>query len=227
MKSSCLCLLSLLLLNPIWADDTVQSPNTATGEQVEPGFVSIFDGKTFAGWQGNKAHFRIQDGAIVGGTMKERIPHNEFLCTVKRYGDFELRLEAKLRGDGANAGVQFRSERIPNHHEVIGYQCDMGFMQNRSIWGSLYDESRRREFLVHGDKEAVTKVYRPGKWNQFVIRCQGKRVQIWLNEVQTVDYQEKEAGIATRGVVAVQIHGGPPAEAWYRNIRIRPLPTER
>lgn len=226
MKSLCLCL-PLLLLNLLRADDTLQTPKKVNVEKTEEGFVSIFDGKTFDGWQGNKDHFRIENGAIVGGTMKKRIPHNEFLCTEQIYGDFELRLEAKLRGDGANAGVQFRSKRIPNHHEVIGYQCDMGFMQNRSIWGSLYDESRRREFLAHGEKAAVEKVYRPGKWNQFVIRCEGRRVQIWLNDVQTVDYGEKEPGIAASGVVAVQIHGGPPSEAWYRNIRIRPLTSKR
>lgn len=51
------------------------------------------------------------------------------------YGDFELRLEAKLVGPGENAGIQFRSERIPNHHEVIGYQCDMGLAGGKSICG--------------------------------------------------------------------------------------------
>ncbi len=63
---------------------------------------------------------------------------------------FELRLQAKLVGDGKNAGIQFRSQRIPNHHEVIGYQCDMGEMGNRSIWGSIYDESRRKKFICRG-----------------------------------------------------------------------------
>ena len=68
--------------------------------------------------------------------------------TREAFGDFELRLEARLRGEGQNAGVQFRSARIPNDHEVIGYQCDMGRMDGRLIWGALYDESRRRRMLA-------------------------------------------------------------------------------
>ena len=195
----------------------------AEAGKTEKGFTALFDGKSFKGWEGKESFFRVQDKAIVGGNLKKRIPNNEFLCTKKNYGDFELRLEAKLVGVGANAGVQFRTKRIPDHHEVMGYQCDMGQMQGRSIWGSLYDESRRRKFLAHGEKEAVEKAFREGEWNEFVVRCEGKRIQIWLNGLQTIDYREEEKEIAEKGVIALQIHGGPPSESWYRNIRIREL----
>ena len=192
-------------------------------ETAEEGFQPLFDGKTFEGWEGDLKTFRIEDGAIIGGTMKSKIPQNEFLSTKKEYGDFELRLQAKLAGDGANAGVQFRTKRIPNHHEVIGYQCDMGHMEGRCIWGSLYDESRRKKFLLHGDKEKVEKAFKPGEWNDFVVRCEGSRVQIWLNGVQTIDYKEEDAQVERTGIIAVQIHGGPPSEASYRKIRIKRL----
>ena len=88
---------------------------------VSEDFVSLFNGKDFSGWEGNLKMFRIDDGAIVGGNLKKRIPHNEFLCTEKEYGDFELRLKVKALGEGVNAGIQFRTRRIPDHHEVIGY----------------------------------------------------------------------------------------------------------
>ena len=98
--------------------------------------VVIFDGKTLAGWEGNLAIFRVEDSAIVGGSMKDKIARNEFLCTTKAYGDFELRLKVKLvGGDSANAGIQFRTKRIPNNHEVSGYQADMG----TGWWGAYYD----------------------------------------------------------------------------------------
>lgn len=192
-------------------------------DNAEEGFQPLFDGKTFEGWEGDLKTFRIEDGAIVGGTMKAKIPRNEFLCTKQEFGDFELRLQAKLAGEGANAGVQFRTKRIPNHHEVIGYQCDMGHMEGRCIWGSLYDESRRRKFLIHGDKEKVEKAFKPGEWNDFVVRCEGPRVQIWLNGVQTIDFKEGDDKVERIGVIAVQIHGGPPSEASYRKIRIKRL----
>jgi hypothetical protein len=132
-------------------------------------------------------------------------------------------LKAKLVGEGKNAGVQFRSQRIPNHHEVIGYQCDMGVMRDQSIWGALYDESRRRKFLSTGDDAEIKKVFKPGDWNELVIRCQGPRIQIWVNGYQTVDYKEADDKITRRGIIGLQIHGGAPAEASYKEIRIKEL----
>ncbi|MBW3539694.1 MAG: DUF1080 domain-containing protein [Planctomycetes bacterium] len=196
----------------------------AEGDGKEGGFRPLFDGETLEGWEGSEKWFRVQEGAIVGGSLKERIPRNEFLCTKESFGDFELRLKAKLIGEeGRNAGVQFRTQRIPDHHEVIGYQCDMGAMNGRPIWGSLYDESRRRKFLAHGDEAEVKRVFRPEDWNEFVVRAEGPRIQIWLNGVQTVDYTEEDAKVAREGIIAVQIHGGPPSEAWYKDIRIKSL----
>lgn len=197
---------------------TLQSQEKESGE-----FTSIFDGKSLKGWEGNLDWFRVENGAIVAGTQKKNIPNNEFLCTEKEYKDFELKLKAKHVGEGNNAGIQFRSARIPDHHEMIGFQCDIGVMQDRLIWGSLYDESRRRKFLAHGDADEVKKVFRKGDWNEFKIRCQGKRIQIWLNDLKTVDYTEEDDDISDSGLIGLQIHSGKPAEAMYKDIVIREL----
>ena len=189
---------------------------------AEPGNgVSLFDGKSFAGWEGNLKQFRIEDGAIVGGTLQEKIPRNEFLCTEKEYGDFELRLKFKLLGKGANGGVQLRSQRIPNHHEVKGYQADMG----DGWWGCLYDESRRNKALVRADAKEVDKVLHRDDWNDYVIRCEGKHIQLWLNGQKTVDYTEQDDAIPRKGVIGLQIHGGTTSEAWYKNLTIREIQT--
>ena len=186
-------------------------------------FVALFDGKSFDGWEGNLNIFRIEDGAIVGGSLQERIPRNEFLCSKKEFENFELRLKAKLVGKGNNAGIQFRSRRMPNHHEVIGYQCDMGSAFGRIIWGAIYDESRRRKILAEGEQAKIKDVFKPNDWNEFVIRCEGPRIQIWLNGYQTVDYTEKDDKIAPRGIIGLQIHGGAPAEASYKDVKIKTL----
>ncbi|MEQ2010205.1 MAG: DUF1080 domain-containing protein, partial [Limisphaerales bacterium] len=91
--------------------------------------VPLFDGKTFAGWEGetNKV-WRIRDGVIVGGSMDGN-PRNEFLATHKSYKNFHLRFDYKLVGTQGfvNGGVQFRSKRIPNPpNEMSGYQADIG-----------------------------------------------------------------------------------------------------
>ena len=155
--------------------------------------------------------------------MGKEIPNNEFLCTERTYQDFEITLKAKLIGQGKNAGIQFWSKRIPNHHEVIGFQCDIGSMDSRPIWGSLYDESRRRSFLAHGDADSVRQVLRPNDWNDFTIRGVDNRINIWLNGYQTVDYIELDTTIAKEGIICLQIHSGPPAEAWYKDVKISAL----
>jgi hypothetical protein len=210
-----------LIVTLVWS---LALPLVAHADEKE--FRPLFDGKSFSGWEGNLEIFRIRDGAIVGGSLTEKIPHNEFLCTTTEFEDFELRLEAKLTGEGNNAGIQIRSQRIPDHHEVIGYQCDMGSAWNRSIWGALYDESRRRKVLAEGDAQAVAEATKTADWNEFVIRCEGPRIQIWLNGSQTVDYSEPDAAIPRKGIIGLQIHGGKPAEARYRNIRIKELEAE-
>jgi hypothetical protein len=182
----------------------------------------IFDGKTFDGWEGNRSVFRIDDGAVVGGDLKKNVARNEFLCTTKEYGDFELRLKTKLVGKGANGGVQFRSQRIPNHHEVKGYQADMA----DGYWGRLYDESRRGRFLAGATPAEQKKIVKPNDWNEYVIRCEGRHIQLWLNGVKTVDYTEADASIPQTGIIGLQIHGGAPSEAWYKDITIRKLPAK-
>jgi hypothetical protein len=191
----------------------------ATDDEFRP----LFDGRTFEGWEGSRDLFRIEDGAIVAGHLERPIPRNEFLCTTRQFGDFELQFKAKLVGKGNNAGVQFRSQRVPNHHEVSGYQCDMGAAFGRSVWGSLYDESRRNRMLAEGAQDRIKEVFKPDDWNELVVRCQGPRVQIWLNGYQTVDYIESDDKIARQGVIGLQIHGGAPAEASYKEIRLKVL----
>lgn len=189
------------------------------------GVVSLFDGKTFDGWEGNLDYFRIEDGAIVAGSLSKATPRNEFLCTKQAYGDFELRLKVRLLGDpkSANAGIQIRSRRIPNHNEMSGYQADMG----QQYWGCLYDESRRNKVLAQPDPAGLRKALKVGDWNEYVIRCVGPRIQLWLNGYQTVDYTEPDKSIEQTGLIGVQIHAGPPAEAWYKDISIKSIESSK
>ncbi len=196
-------------------------PRNPTLTTAEEGFQSLFDGKSLDQWEGNAAWFRIEENAIVAGSLKEKIPHNEFLCTKKRYGDFELRLEVKLRGEGQNAGVQFRTERIPNHTEVSGYQADVGFAFKRPVWGALYDESRRKKMLAEGPAEDVPKWVKNDDWNELAISAKGSKIQILLNGHLATDYTEEDSTIGRDGIIGLQIHSGPPTEALYRNIRIK------
>ncbi|MCU0248533.1 MAG: DUF1080 domain-containing protein [Bryobacter sp.] len=202
--------------------------------------VPLFDGKTFTGWEGDTAKtWRIENGEIVAGKPDVKQPRNEFLCTTRDYADFELQLEYR-RGDN-NGGIQFRSERVPKHHEVSGYQADFA----PGVDGCLYDESRRNRFLaVFGVPEVdlASEAGRPGalikqaqalraenekklkigEWNRYRIRAEGPRIRLWINDVLTVDYTEKDPKIPLTGKIAVQIHSGA-TEIRYRNIVIEEL----
>ena len=188
------------------------------------GYESIFDGKSMKGWEGSEEWFRVESGAIVAGSLEKKIPKNQFLVTNKSYKDFDLKFKAKLIGEGKNAGVQFWSERIPNHHEMIGFQCDIGIMGKISIWGALYDESRRRKFLTNVSKP-TQKVSKLDGWNEFRIRAQGDIITIWINGALATRYFENvnETKIPRNGRFGLQIHSGPPAEAWYKDIQIKEL----
>ncbi len=184
-------------------------------------WTPLFNGKTFDGWEGDMKVFRIEDGAIVGGTLKATLPHNEFLATTQEYGDFELRLKVKLTGPqaSANGGIQIRSRRVPNGFEMSGYQADMG----QHYWASLYDESRRNKTLTGPKPEELAKVLKRDDWNDYVIRCQGRHIELWLNGLKTVDYTEPDEKLEQRGLIGLQIHSGPASEAWYKDIKIRKL----
>jgi len=188
---------------------------------AEPEWTPLFNGKTFDGWEGDLKVFRIDDGAIVGGSLKAALPHNEFLATTQEFGDFELRLKVKLVGpqESANGGIQIRSRRVPNSFEMSGYQADMG----QHYWASLYDESRRNKTLAGPKPEELAKVLKRDDWNDYVIRCQGRHIELWLNRLKTVDYTEPDEKLEQRGLIGLQIHSGPASEAWYKDIKIRKL----
>jgi len=184
----------------------------------DSGTVALFDGKSFEGWEGNLDAFRIEDGAIVGGSLKDRVPRNEYLCTKKEYENFELRLKVKVLGQNPNAGIQIRSERVAGSNEMIGYQADVG----QVYWGCLYDE-RRHKLLTGPPVSEQGKLSNKDDWNDYVIRCEGLRVQLWLNGRQTVDYTEPDKSIPQEGVIGLQIHSGAPSESWYKDITIKQL----
>ena len=185
----------------------------------EPGV--LFNGKDLANWDGDPGVWRVRDGVIVGGSLAGN-PRNEFLATTRSFRNFALRVEYKLTGTEGfvNGGVQFRSVRIaqpPN--EMSGYQADIGAGHS----GCLYDESRRRKFLMRATDEQIKRLEKPGDWNRYEIRCDGPRVTLMLNGEQTVAYTEDDATITPDGLIALQIHGNCKAEIRFRDVQIEEL----
>jgi hypothetical protein len=186
--------------------------------------VPLFDGKTFAGWEGDtEKTWKIVEGAFTAGSLDRQQEKNDFLATTKSYGNFELTLEVKIAGTEGfvNGGIQFWSERLKNSNEVRGFQADFGSGYD----GALCDESRRSgRDIVRPPKEIHDKALKKDEWNVYRIRAEWPRIQLWLNGVKTIDYTEKDAQIPRRGIFAVQIHGGAKTQIWYRKLMIEELP---
>lgn len=184
----------------------------------------LFDGKTFRGWEGDTVNtWRIENGTISAGSPGQMVPHNDFLCTTRSYANFMLRLKVRLTGTQGfvNAGVQFRSKRLADPvYEMIGYQADWG----PKYWGSLYDESRRKKTLVQPDSVQIAKWLRVNDWNEFDIRAENRRIRLYVNGNQTVDYTETDETIPQSGLIGLQIHGAGVTQVAYKDITLDELP---
>ena len=198
---------------------TARAADPAADTEKKEGFVPIFNGKDLAGWEGDKKLWIVEDGMLVG--RSPGIRYNDFLATTKEYGDFILRFQIRLAPNNANSGVQFRSKRVPNSHEVAGYQADVG----GAWWGKLYDEARRNKVLAGPKADVIKKVLKPEDWNAYEVKAVGPHVTLKINGTTTVDYTEPEpaAKVARSGVIAVQIHSGGPMEVQFKNLRIKEL----
>jgi len=192
-------------------------------DQYPKEVVSLFDGFTFNGWEGDTLKtWRIEDNMIIGGSLRKNVPENNFLCTSRSYGNFILKFKIKLVGQEGfiNAGLQFRSVRATNpSNEMIGYQADWG----NGYWASLYDESRRNKTLESPDSAKVITWINQNNWNDYVIRAENNRIRLFINGHKAVDYSESDASIPLSGLIGLQIHGGGKAEVYFKELYIKEL----
>lgn len=182
----------------------------------EPGFKSLFDGKTLNGWAGDTSIWKVVDGSIQGST--EGVPpikQNTFLIyRGEEFGNFVLRADVKLRN--GNSGIQFRSEELPDF-VAKGYQADMA---QGNWWGGVYEERGTRGVMVNGWKGKAETVVKDNDWNAVEVRCEGEMITITINGLKTAELKDS---LKLKGILALQVHRGPPMQVWFRNLRIKPL----
>jgi hypothetical protein len=214
---------------------------------AEPDFVSIFDGKDLTGWDGNPKLWSVKDGAITGQTTAENpAKGNTFLIwTNGTVGDFEVRCSFRLvPGDAqgfANSGIQYRSKVVaPANWVVHGYQADMeagptytGILYEEGLRGIMAARSEKVVWDKDGKKQVTGSVgdaakieasIKKGDWNEYVVIAQGNHLQQFVNGQQTIDVvDEDQAKRAMTGVLALQLHAGPPMMVQFKNIRLKKL----
>jgi hypothetical protein len=217
-------------------------PVLATADDDE-GFQSIFDGKSLEKWDGNPDFWRVEDGAITGQTTADK-PTKGNTFIIWRGGelaDFELKLEYRIIG--GNSGIQYRSFEVPDNKWVIGgYQGD--FEAGETYSGILYGERFRGilcnrgqktvlkqkdgKFTVEvtgsvGDSKEIQSKIRKEDWNSYHIVAKGFHFQHFINGVATADCTDEDEARRASGLLALQLHAGPPMKVQFRNIRIKHL----
>ncbi|MEX0884765.1 MAG: DUF1080 domain-containing protein [Cyclobacteriaceae bacterium] len=149
-------LLSASLLSCSSGKENQEEESNITIEETEnDGFVSIFDGETLAGWDGDPTYWRVENGSIVGEITEETIlDRNHFLIWQGgQPGDFELKTEFKISEEG-NSGINYRSEMVEGIPFALrGYQADIDG-RNRYT-GQNYEERKRTTLAYIGQKTKI------------------------------------------------------------------------
>lgn len=179
---------------------------------------SIFNGKNLDGWEGLvKEFWSVKDGAIVGTYGDKKVPFNTFLWTTKKYKDFEMKFQIRLKDGKGNSGVQIRSEILdPKEFSAKGPQCDIG----ESYWGCLYGENFGG-MMKQAPADVVKKALKPAEFNDYYIKCVGKHITIKLNGETTVD--DDFPKMPEDGRIGLQLHSGHVMEVTFKDIQFKDL----
>ena len=218
--------------------------------QVTPpgGFISLFDGKTLDGWDGNPALWSVEDGCLVGKTGQQGdanfLAYNQFLTYQGEVPEnFVLEFEIWLSKEG-NSGMQFRSWRDPDASKpwrVYGYQADFdgahtysgivygenfrGILAHRGTIAEVGDNHQPKEmkrFAASDDLKAKLNIE---GWNSYKVTAQGYLFIMEINGVVTSILVDDDKEMRRdNGVLAIQAHAGPPMKVMLKNIKIKPMP---
>jgi len=211
----------------------------AAAEGEEEGFECLFDGKTLEGWEGKSQFWSVRDGAITGQTTAENpTKGNTFIIwRGGKLADFELRLQFRIVG--GNSGIQYRSVEMDDF-VVGGYQAD--FEAGDRFIGILYEERGRGILALRNqkvviqedgnkkvegttcDEAAMLASIKKEDWNEYVIMAKGNHLVQKINGFTTVDVTDnQESKRKMEGILALQLHAGPPMLVQFKNIRVKHL----
>jgi hypothetical protein len=155
-------LLACLIFSSCQSSDTHQDDQAKVATTDSAGFVSIFDGTTLTGWEGDTAVWHVEDGAIVGQVTATSTPLKANSFLIWKGGtpsDFELTGEYEISPEG-NSGIQYRSEEVEGvPYGLRGYQFDIDGANTYT--GQNYEERGRDIVAFRGQKVTLPAVTEP------------------------------------------------------------------
>jgi hypothetical protein len=172
-----------------------------------------------ANWEGLPGLWKIDGSTIIGETTEDP-KFNNFFCSKKKYGDFELSCKILLKDGVGNSGIQVRSVLVDEKKFIVaGPQVDVG----KGVFGSLYGER------VGGYQVLPKKDYaKLTEFNDYDIVVKGNHITVTMNGETTVDTDfpdnRGKNPAPAEGIIAFQIHAGyPKMHVEFKDIKFKDL----
>jgi hypothetical protein len=221
------------------AETTIQETKDSSNADKD-GFVSMFDGKTFTGWEGDTAFWRIDSASFIGEVTPTHQPKNNtfLIWRADSTKDFEFKAEYRISA-GGNSGIQYRSEELKDIPLALkGYQADIDGANQYT--GQNYEE-RGRGFLAMrgqnatikesngkpivtdtlGNSDSLKAYIKPG-WNEIYLVVKDNHMKHYVNGILMSEFTDNDtANRKFTGVLGLQIHVLPSMKVEYRNLKYK------
>jgi hypothetical protein len=202
-------------------------------------FITIFNGEDLTGWEYNPAIWSVENGCLVGQSPGG-IPYDKqdyIYWADGKPGDFVLKLKYRLTGAGSNSGIQIRSEKRPDW-DCFGYQADMeeapnwtgclfhhtrGAVVKRGFKGMITPEGTDETQQFADPAKLAAKFTTEGEWNEYEISAIGSVITLKINGELMCEVDDQHAEATKKGIIAFQMHPGPPMKVEYKDIEIKIL----
>ena len=205
------------------------------------GYFNIFNGKDLKGWRGESRIWSVEDNCITGQTTeKVTVDKNNYLIWEGgKLKDFELKAKFKLIG--GNSGIYFHSyERTPdakNSETLVGVQAD--FSADHVWVGTIMEYTLREKLAERGHKvvikedgtrvdagstgnpDELLKVYNDKEWNDYHVIVRDNLIVLRINDVVMSEIRDYDKARLVSGLLALQVHVGPPMKVQFKDIRIK------
>ena len=251
-------IVALICLLLVYSSPAYQPPahHTSGGfTQPEPidfndhdGWSQIFDGKTMQGWDGSPEIWHVEDGSLVAESSPEHPSGTtNIIWRGGQPANFQLRVEMKLEGAGANGGIQYRSLNpvTPQKYgqwNMKGYQADFDF--GNKYTGQLYEQSSPRGIVAWrgqmvetdagkkprllgtlGNSDELKSFIKAGDWNQFEVIADGNTLIHILNgHIMAILVDNDPTFSQSKGLIGFEIEGPGSVKISQRNVWLKTLP---
>ena len=190
-------------------------------KEKEYGWVSLFNGKDFTGWEvPEKGNWKVENGEMVV-TWDEANPGGGWIVTKEMFEDFIFRLKFKIN-KGGNSGVCIRDpSRATKNPAYSGYEIQIDFNNPKNPTGSLYNLARAYMILdAYSPRERIAG--KEEEWNEFEISAVGEHIVVKLNGNKVVERYDRRS---LKGVVGMQLHD-KRSVVRFKDIEIKPIPKK-